>query len=274
MFKSKSSVVVGLTTFHCEYLDLSIPALSRMAKRFTLVIHNDNPDVVVTPHQVRALGYRGPLHIINSDKNVGMLQSRLAILDFIRATRIRGDWVVFSDDDDFLLNTDVPTVSPNNFAVIQNMVVLRSRLVDVLRVMRNPLNYTVDDSAVCLIKPHVGLAGTLIRIDAAFRMADVLRESLDAIHSIDSGLSFRPPVDIMMWSALNIIARHDNPAASPIYMDCVNYIASDLDTSVTKYGMQVYPSRDAAKQISHAVSQYDGVIRSALNSPSAKDTDE
>ena len=66
MFKRKTQILVGLTTFYNEYLHVSVPALARLGRRFTLIIHNDNPDTRVSRRQIRRLGYRGKLHIINT----------------------------------------------------------------------------------------------------------------------------------------------------------------------------------------------------------------
>ncbi len=264
MFNPKQRIIVGLTTYYSEYLDISIPGLAHVDKRFTLIIHNDNPDVRITRRQIRKLGYRGRLHVINSKHNVGLLRARMAILTYVRRHKMKSDWVIFVDDDDILTNLNLPNVSDNNFAIIQNMPVIRTRLIDVLRAVKNQNNYTVDNENVYMVRPHVGLAGTLVRFSAMMRLDDILHECLESISDIDATLSFRPPVDMMMWSALNIIARHDNEHATPIYMDTVNYIAIDIDTVQTKYGMKLQPGRNPEQQIRRAITKYDNVVRSAL----------
>ena len=70
-------------------------------------------------------------------------------------------------------------------------------------------------------------------------------------------------------SALNIIARHDNEHATPIYMDTINYIATDVDTCPTKYGMNIQPSKNPTQQISRAIARYDAAIRAALHDNNA-----
>lgn len=264
MFKTKSRIIVGMTTYYNEYLGISVPGLAHIDTRFTLVIHNDNPDTRVTRRHIRKLGYHGKLHIINTKHNVGLLRARLAILEYIRKQKITSDWIVFVDDDDILTNLNLPDVSDNNFAIIQNMPIIRTRLIDVLRVAKNPANYTVDNENICMVRPHVGMAGTLVRLPIAMRMYDVLCECIESISDIDETLSFRPPVDMTMWSALNIIARHDNERATPIYMDTVNYIATDIDTAQTKYGMKIQPGHNPEQQIRRAIMKYDNVVRSAL----------
>ena len=269
MFYKRTRIIVGMTTLYNEYLGISIPGLARLGKKFTLIIYNDNPDTKVKKSYIRRLGYRGKLYIANGGHNIGQLRARLAIVDFVRKKKLNADWFIFVDDDDILANIVIPNVSKNNFAIIQNMAVVRTRLIDVLRVARNATNYTIDNENIYLVRPHVGLAGTLVRYSAILRMADVMNNALQSISDVDESLTFRPPVDMMMWSALNIIARHDNERATPIYMDTINYIATDVDTCPTKYGMNIQPAKNPTQQISRAIARYDATIRAALHDNNA-----
>ena len=269
MFDKRTRIIVGMTTLYNEYLGISIPGLARLGKKFTLIIYNDNPDTKVKKSYIRRLGYRGKLYIANGGHNIGQLRARLAIVDFVRKKKLNADWFIFVDDDDILANIVIPNVSKNNFAIIQNMAVVRTRLIDVLRVARNATNYTIDNENIYLVRPHVGLAGTLVRYSAILRMADVMNNALQSISDVDESLTFRPPVDMMMWSALNIIARYDNERATPIYMDTINYIATDVDTCPTKYGMNIQPAKNPTQQISRAIARYDATIRAALRDNNA-----
>lgn len=264
MFDKRARIIVGITTLYDEYLGVSVPGLARLGKNFILVVYNDNPDVKITKKQIRKLGYRGKLYVVNGGHNLGQLRARLAIVDFVRKKKLNADWFVFVDDDDILTNVTIPDVSKNNFAIIQNMVVVRTRLIDVLRVVRDSANYTIDNENIYLVRPHVGLAGTLVRYSEIVRLADVMNNALESISDVDESLSFRPPVDMMMWSALNIIARHNNERATPIYMDTINYIATDIDTCPVKYGMKMQPAKNPTQQISRAIARYDAAIRAAL----------
>ena len=264
MFKRKKPVVVGITTVYHECLGISVPGVSKLGRNVILVIYNDNPDVKLTRRQVRKYGYRGKLFIVNGAEKQGQLRARLVILNAVQRYGIKAEWLVFTDDDDILLSADVPHVADNNFAILQNMVVLRTRLVDVLRVLRDSTNYKVDNENVYLIRPHMGLAGTLVRINTALQMGDVLYRCMDKIWEIDASLGMRPPVDMMMWSALNIVARAKNDFAAPIYMDKVNYIAVDLDTAREKYGMRLPTGKNAGVQIRSAIEKYNAVVQAAL----------
>lgn len=265
MFKKKSPIVVGITTVFNECLRISVPAVSRLGRNVVLVIYNDNPDTKVSKRQIRRLGYRGRLHIINGDKNVGQLRARLGIVNAVRQYKMDVKWIVLADDDDVLVNADVPNVAANNFAILQNMVVLRTRLVDVLRIMRDVTDYSVDNENVYMVRPHMGLAGTLVRMDYMADLADVLAKCDGQIAEIDASLGIRPPVDVMMWAALNIVARDKNEFSAPIYMDRVNYIAIDLDTAREKYGMRLPTGKNAGTQVRNAIERYVHVVQEVLN---------
>lgn len=264
MFTTKTRVIIGLTTYYNENLIISLSGLSRIGKKAILIIHNDNPDTKITRQQIRAMGYRGDLHIINSEYNIGLLGARMAIIDYVKRHNLNTQWFMFVDDDDILLNLDVPHVNDNHFAIIQNMSVIRTRLVDVLRAINNPDSLLVDNENIYLVRPHLGMSGTLVRNDMILRLCEVLQSAHSIISDITEGLIFRAPIDIMMWSALNIIARHDNPSATPIYMDTVNYIATDIDTASDKYGMPVLSAKEAQSKIASAITKYDNAIRSTL----------
>ena len=148
MFDKRTRIIVGMTTLYNEYLGISIPGLARLGKKFTLIIYNDNPDTKVKKSYIRRLGYRGKLYIANGGHNIGQLRARLAIVDFVRKKKLNADWFIFVDDDDILANIVIPNVSKNNFAIIQNMAVVRTRLIDVLRVARNATNYTIDNENI------------------------------------------------------------------------------------------------------------------------------
>ena len=269
MFANKTRVIVGLTTYYNENLMISLSGLSRLGKRAILIIHNDNPETEVTKRDVRRMGFGGDVHIINSAHNVGLLRSRLAIIDFISEHKISAEWFVFVNDDDVLLNLDLPKVEKKHFAIIQNMAVVRSRLIDVLRIIKNPDNFTIDDENIYLLRPHIGIIGMLIRMEYVFKLGTVLKSAMSEISDVDETLSFRPPVDMMMWSALNIIARNKDEAMSPIYMDTVNYIAVDIDSVTMKYGMLIQPVKKPQEQIMAAIAKYDMAVRAALMAANA-----
>ncbi len=265
MFATKSRVIVGLTTYYNENLMISLSGLSRLGRKLTLIIHNDNPVTKITMRQIRRMGYKGKLHIINSQHNIGLLNSRLAIIEYVKQHRIKTPWFVFADDDDILLNIDIPNVRDNHFAIIQNMIVLRARLIDVFRAIQNPDSIVIDGQDNILVRPHLGMSGTLVRTSQLFELYKVFKIAHKQISDITEGLGFMAPIDMMMWSALNIIARDGVSDASPIYMDTVNYIATDIDNVLTKYGMLVRPTKDAQSKISAAIARCDDAIRAALS---------
>lgn len=264
MFVAKNNLVVGLTTYHNENLAISVPALGHLHKKICLIIYNDNPNTKLCKRDIRKLGYRGKLHIINSPKNVGQLQARLNILEYAHKKYSKHKWFTFVDDDDVLLNANIPNVSTRHFAVIQNMVVIKNRLVDVLRIMKKPTDFTLDNENIYIVRPHVGMSGTLVRMSAALQMLQTLNKIQAEISDIDASLDFRPPVDLMMWSAMNIISRQTDATITPIYMDTINYLATDLDSATTKYGKKILTGKNAQQQILQAISKYDTAVRATV----------
>lgn len=271
MLGKKSNLVVGLTTFNNEMLRISVPALGRLRRRFVLIIHNDNPATTITKRQIRALGYHGDLHIINSTENMGTIAARFNIVS--RATRDApsAQWITFVDDDDILMDIDTPNVSPDNFAVVQNMVIVRHSVRDLLRVMANPNDYLIDDENVVLARPHIGMVGTLVRMGTMVGMVNALNEYMGKISEIDSDIDYRPPYDAIMWAMLNEYAKSVNPNAVPIYMDRVGYIAIKLDSASTKYGRNALPARAVRDHYARAVARFVGVLHTALAAPAGHD---
>jgi hypothetical protein len=262
MWRKKANLVIGLTTYNIECLDISIPALGLLPRKFTLIIHNDNPDKKIKRRYIRKLGYRGKLHIINSEFNVGLLASRCKILQYIKDKKFLNTWTLFTDDDDILLDATIPSVGNSTFAIMQNAAIIRTQLTDVLRASKYG-KYNIDNKNTFLAQPHIGITGTIIKTQYLIQWYDIIQERTNEISDINESISFRLPVDLIMWSGVNIIAT--NAGMSSIYMDRVNYIVSDIDTAKTKYGKPIAPATNAKKQIKSVILKYDAIIKGALN---------
>ncbi|MBN1324774.1 MAG: hypothetical protein JW974_00965 [Alphaproteobacteria bacterium] len=256
MLPKKNYIIVGLTTFDTEFMRISVPAIAKLKQKIYLIVHNDNPDTKVTAYQIRRLGYRGPLHIINASKNFGSLESRLNILFAIKDLQINSDWMVFVDDDDIITNVDIPVVQPNNFAVMQNMAIIKRRLLDLLKIMDNYKNCVIDEDNIVIERPHIGIAGTLVRTKIMINLAELIDKIIDKVHEIDDSLGYRPPDDSMMWAYLNIYTKHLSILSAPIYMDRVNYIATGLDSVVHKYGKRLLPPNNQQQYFEGAMRRY------------------
>lgn len=228
MFRKSANIIIGLTTRYNEYLGLSIPALARIKRKIILIIHNDNPETKISKRQIRKLGYRGRLHIINSNSNIGKLRSRLAILDFVAKKKLKSKWFVFTNDDDVLLDIKIPSVSDDIFAVIQNIVVIKKQLNNVLRIMKSPTDYVIDNENVCMLRPSIGMKGTAVRLPLALDMGHILNDNIADFLCIDEQPGAGVPVDTLMWSVLNIIAHSKKSETMPIYMDSVSCITMKL----------------------------------------------
>ncbi|MBR5154079.1 MAG: hypothetical protein IKW57_04800 [Alphaproteobacteria bacterium] len=270
MFSNKANCVIGITTRYNEYLNISVPGLAQLSNNFVLVIYNDNPDTELNKKQIRKLGYDGPLFIINNKHNVGTRQARLNIIKFITDKKLNAQWGIFLDDDDMLVNLTIPCVDDDNWAIIQNMAVIKTRLIDVIGFANNPqYDLTPDGKNVLMVRPHLGLAGTLIRMPVLKRMAALFDSIAEKISDIDESVNWRPPVDEMMWNAVNIIAKHDNKDALPIFMDTINYVKTALDTADEKYGQPIRPAKNSLAQIDRILEKYNAAIIAELNTDAA-----
>lgn len=224
MGRNKSNLVVGLTTFNHEFLNISISGLGRVAKNVTLVIFNDNPCRKLRHRDIRRMGFRGNAHIINTDENIGHMRARIAILRYIEKSKIHADWFMFANDDDIVSNTRVPCVSDDNFAVMGNAIVIKSRLLDVLRVMQNPTDFTVDGVDTVQVAPNVCMAGTFIRTKYLIEYAAFVDSVIDDVLDIITDVPFHIPTDLIMWNGFIEFMRKKYPNMRPIYMNQTNYI--------------------------------------------------
>ncbi len=231
MARTENNIVIGLTTFSHEFLNISVAGLSRLGKNITLVIYNDNPCRKLTHRDIRKFGFRGRTHIINTDENIGGLRARIAILEYVRENKIAASWVMFANDDDIVLNAVAPIVDANTYAVIGNAVSVGGRLLDVLRVMINPNDYTVDGSDTKLFAPHISMAGTFVRMDVLSEFGDFLSSVILDVIGIVSDVPYVAPTDLIMWHMLTEYMRVSHPDMLPIYMNQTNYLMTKLNNT-------------------------------------------
>lgn len=264
MLSKKNYIIVGLTTFNPEFLKISVPAVAKLQQKVFLIIHNDNPKVKISVKQIRNFGYRGALHIINANENFGLLESRLNILSTIRSLEINSQWMVFIDDDDILTDVDVPDVSENNFAIIQDCIVIKHRLLDLLRVINNYKDYNTDDENIVLQRPNLNITGMLVRTNLMIELGDLIDKLMPGIKMINDSLDFRAPVDSVMWTYLQMYARFKNPDAAPIYMNKINYIVVNLDSVNYKYGKKLLPPGNVKEYYAAAINRYSKLLENLL----------
>jgi hypothetical protein len=260
MFHKKFDVIVGLTTFNHEMLKISVPALGKLGKKFALVIFNDNPSIKLKRRTVRRLGYRGRLGIINTNENIGVIGARAKILKHTQKCKFDASWILFANDDDAVLSIDVPTVASNNFAILQNSVFVRARTLDLLRILENPTEYTIDDDVMQLIKPHIGFKGTFIRYDIACKFGEILEQNAQQFAHIFEKFNANIPANVLMWSGLNTYVRGAYPEMTPIYMDNTNYM---IITTVSP--------RVVMTKTENLANRFDAIIASAFAAPEGQD---
>lgn len=96
-------------TYTINNLKFSLKALQDLNYDFNLIIHNDNPEIVLTKEwllencELNKIKYN-KLTILNEDENVGMLFSRIKSFRAIE----NSEYTLFMDDDDYLLIRNLP----------------------------------------------------------------------------------------------------------------------------------------------------------------------
>lgn len=261
MFSHKNRIVIAITTFNTEMLNISVPAIAKLGRKFLLVIHNDNPNARVRRRDIRKMGYGGRLRIINSDANIGLWRARLRILDTIPR---KYHWIIFVNDDDVLTRATIAPARENDFAIIQNGMMIIRRISDMMRASRHPDEIVADGQNIVIMRPHVGIAGTPVRINVMRGAARVIRAAGDAIDKIGNDLEFRPPIDAMMWYAVCEYAHMAHPNMHPIFMNQTNYIINRIDTDAEKYGRRGVTQSRATRFTERAMERYCGAINDAI----------
>lgn len=241
MFARKSDLVIAITTYDIDALRLSIPAVRRCARDATLVIHNDNHEIELSRDFVRGTGWRGALHIINEKNNLGEFESRIATLEYIDSEKIPGNWILFVDDDDALIDATVPNVSASTFAIVQNATTISDNITDIFKISPK---WTAG-SEYGKTGAHFDIAGTLVRRDAAIEFAHFMRTILPEIKKIEHGFKYRVPVGAIMWVGLKTFIRVRYPEMSAIYMNQTNYVSIKLGRATHKYGLRMVPATSA-----------------------------
>ena len=221
MFNKKSNIVVAITTSDFDALRISVPPLRALRRRFTLVIHNDNPNQKLTPHMVRKLGWRGRMHIINSEKNLGELESKLNLVEFIRDKKIPCDWIMIANDTDVVIDVEIPNVDNNTFAIVHNAVTIFESVADIFKISPK----WVNGAPIGKTGPHFDIVGTMIRADILFEFSEFIRQMLPDIYKMLSQTKSHVPASTLLWAGLNTFMHGRHPEMSPIYMNTTNYVA-------------------------------------------------
>ncbi len=259
MFSKKQNLVIAITTYDIDALRISVPPMRRCARDATLVIYNDNPDAELSRAMVRKLGWRGALYIKNCERNLGEFESRIATLEYIGHEKIPCDWVLFVDDDDALIDAEIPRVSELTFAIIQNATTVSEKLTDIFKITPR----WVDGTEYGKTGPHFDITGTLVRYNAAVEFAGFMRSVLPDMVKMAHGFRYRVPVGAIMWAGLNTFMRAHHPEMSAIYMNRTNYVSIKLGHAQKKYGMRTVPATSARVFNANVIKKFTEMFESA-----------
>jgi hypothetical protein len=229
---TRKNIIVAITTFDPDALRISLPPLNRFGHNLTLIVHNDNPGITLTPRMVRQIGWRGRIHIINADRNYGEMESRIRIAEFVREKNISGEWMVFVADDDVLLDVSSPSVPDDIFAVLYNATTVSDKITELFKIAPS----WADGTKYGKTGPHFDILGTMVRTNIMIEYCNFLRRNLDRIYEFTNSVKYYPPFGAMMSGGLNAYMHACHKNMSPIYMNKTNYISIKLGRAITKYG--------------------------------------
>ena len=224
----KKRLLVGIITNNPEMLRISVPRLCRFCFKFILVIHNTNPKRTIKKSFIRKLGWHGTLNIINSDKDIDAVASTVAIIDLAEKKYPHLKWMTFVGDGDVLLNTEIPNVSENAFAVIQNATTISGNVAEFLGINKKWINGTNCG----ITGPHLDLNGTWIRFKHLCNFRDFLRPLLPQASKILKKLKHRFSMSAILWQGINTFIHETNPGYSALYMNKTNYVSVRLGTDL------------------------------------------
>ncbi len=252
MFKSKNDLVVIMTVMDTDALRISLTQLHRLKRNFTLVIYNDNPNQKVERRTVRRMGWNCALYIINSDKNYGEFESRIHAIKSIRNLNIRGNWFLFVDQDDVLLDADLPNVSDNIFAIVQNATILSDNITEIFKI--NPS--WVGGCEYGKNGPRFEITGTIIRRNVLDEFANFITDISQKLYRDLRHTRYRVPVGVVLWLALKSFMQVRYPEMSPIYMNRTNYVAIKMGHAAVKYGRRTPNGANANAAISETIKRF------------------
>lgn len=256
MFNRKPHIVVAVTTFDSDALRISLPPLRRLGNKFALVVHNDNPEKKLTRHMVRKMRPRGKLYIINSDNNVGELESRIQTVEYIRDKKIPCDWIIFVDDDDVLIDMVIPQVDENIFAIVQDATTISDSVTDIFKISPT---WTLG-AKIGKTGPNFDITGTMIRANIMFEFIEFIRTIMPDINKLMERINYRMPISTILWAGLNAFVRTRHADMSPIYMNRTNYVAIKMGRATVKYGYKIPNSPSAHRMISGAIKKFTDMI--------------
>lgn len=212
MWHKKNRIVIGMIANGTALLHVSVPAIARLKDSVTLIIHNGNPDIPVRRRDIRRMGYRGHVRIINGAPEHAYTQ-------IINAVPSHAQWIIFTNAGDVLADIDTTPAGDDNFAIIKNTISVR-RFSELMNAAYYGTMPTHDGDAVILHRPNTTLGGTPIRISAV----------RGAVTDTDTG------DEKQIWTAIREHVTQSNPNATAIFMDTVSCITANADAAAAPRG--------------------------------------
>ena len=221
MFKGKKNLVIAIMTRDMDALRVSVPPLRGFSRKATLIIYNDNTDIKLQKSEIKKLGWGGDVHIINTEVPHGEISGRVEMMEYIVKHCANAEWTVFVNDTDVLIDADIPNVSENTFAIVQNATTLAGNLIDIFKISHSWATGTEYGQTA----PRFDITGPMLRTVFLGEFAAFIKPLLSQIEKNTPTSHSAVPFGVVMWTALGAFMHAQYPYTAPIYMNRTNYVA-------------------------------------------------
>lgn len=252
MFKQKPRIVVAIKTNDLDALRISVPPLRRFARKFILIIFNANSENKLTRRMMRKIFPRGKVYVINSEHDVGELESMIKITEFMQDNDILCDWIMFLNDCDILIDFWAPNVGNNVFAVVQNATTISESVTDIFKISPN----WTRGAPIGKTEPGFAINGTMIRGNIMFEFMELMRDMIPQTLKILAKTRYYVPISTMLWVGINAFMRIRHPNMSPIYMNRTNCVIVNLGHTTIINGQMIPNTAAAHKMVNSVINQF------------------
>lgn len=246
-------ITIIYNTFYIDNLRFSLKYLSKVNYEYNLIIHNDNPDVILTEEflkefcELETLKYNN-LILINQQENKGMLFSRIEAFKYIYNDT---EYVLYMDDDDLLLIYDLPEFS--EFMCYRYNAYFVKKYRELYSILTN--------------KPLPNIETRLVHsIHAIFWKKDLLKIVFDTIENNKPDFRINTSEDYVILSLAAHIA-FINDIKFVKNLDKIGMIYNDIESTYNRYS-HISDTRyniDADKSYDKNILNYIILLKSKIN---------
>lgn len=195
-------VSIIITTYYIDNLHISLFRLKWLNFDYHLIIHNDNPDVILDSRYLKECGYEGSAIIINEHKNLGCYDSRIVSIKYVLDNLKDTTHIIFCDDDDILLNPEF-----SNKLITNHNALVVSRLRDQLSLMvsKPDINNLINTSEfITDERPKMGCVGVSYKVELFQDLIPVLDKFKPLLSRYHGSERILEPDDVYIMNFIRI----------------------------------------------------------------------